>query len=39
VFPTQEIKEGRADGALVVSFRMGNYEAIQNILKSRIPIS
>lgn len=37
VFPTQEIKEERPDGSLVVSFRMGHYEAIQNILKSWIP--
>jgi predicted DNA-binding transcriptional regulator YafY len=37
MFPTQEIKEERTDGSLVVSFRMGNYEAIQNILKSWIP--
>jgi predicted DNA-binding transcriptional regulator YafY len=37
MFPTQEIKEERPDGSLVVSFRMGQYEAIQNILKSWIP--
>ncbi len=37
MFPTQEIKEERPDGSLVVSFRVGNYEAIQNILKSWIP--
>ena len=37
MFPTQEIKEERPDGLLVVSFWMGQYEAIWNILKSWIP--
>jgi predicted DNA-binding transcriptional regulator YafY len=37
MFPTQEIKDERPDGSLVVSFRVGRYEAIQNILKSWIP--
>lgn len=37
MFPTQEIKEDRADGSLVVSFRVGHYEAIRNLLKSWIP--
>ena len=37
MFPTQEIKEEKPDGSLVVSFRMGRYEAIENILKSWIP--
>jgi predicted DNA-binding transcriptional regulator YafY len=37
MFPTQEIREERPDGSLVVSFRMGRYEAIENILKSWIP--
>ena len=37
MFPTQEIREERPDGSLVVSFQMGQYEAIQNILKSWIP--
>jgi len=37
MFPTQEIKEERPDGALVVSYRVGHYEAIRNILKSWIP--
>jgi len=37
MFPTQEIKEERPDGSLVVSFRVGQYEAIRNILKSWIP--
>ena len=36
MFPTQEIREERPDGSLVVSFRMGQYEAIRNILKSWI---
>lgn len=37
MFPTQEIKEERPDGSLVVSYRVGHYEAIRNILKSWIP--
>ncbi len=37
MFPTQEIKEERPDGSIVVSFRVGYYEAIRNILKSWIP--
>jgi len=37
MFPTQEIKEERPDGSLVVTFRIGHYEAIRNILKSWIP--
>ena len=37
MFPTQEIKEERPDGSLVVSFKVGQYEAIINILKSWIP--
>jgi predicted DNA-binding transcriptional regulator YafY len=37
MFPTQEIKEEKADGSLVVSYRIGHYEAVRNILKSWIP--
>ena len=37
IFPTQEIEEERPDGSLVVSYRVGHYEAISNILKSWIP--
>jgi predicted DNA-binding transcriptional regulator YafY len=37
MFPTQEIKEERPDGSIVVTFRVGNYESIRNILKSWIP--
>ncbi|ABC76790.1 helix-turn-helix transcriptional regulator [Syntrophus aciditrophicus] len=37
MYPTQEIKEERPDGSLVVTFRVGNYEAIRDILKSWIP--
>ena len=37
MFPTQEVKEERPDGSLVVSYRVGHYEAIRNILKSWIP--
>jgi len=37
MFPTQQIKEERTDGSLVVSFRVGHYEAIRDMLKSWIP--
>ena len=37
MFPTQEIKEERPDGSLVVTFRVGQYEAIRDMLKSWIP--
>ena len=37
MFPTQEIKEERADGSLVVAFRVGRYEAIRDILKAWLP--
>ena len=37
MFPTQEIKEERPDGSLVVTFRVGYYDAIRHILKSWIP--
>ncbi len=37
MFPTQEIKEERPDGSLIVTFRVGQYEAIRDILKSWIP--
>jgi predicted DNA-binding transcriptional regulator YafY len=35
--PTQEIREERPDGSLIVTFRVGHYEAIHNIIKSWIP--
>jgi len=37
MFPSQEIKEEKKDGSLVVTFRVGRYEAIRDILKSWIP--
>jgi len=37
MFPTREIQEERPDGSLIVTFRVGHYEAIHNILKSWIP--
>jgi len=37
MFPTQEIKEEMSDGSLIVTFRVGQYEAIRDILKSWIP--
>jgi len=37
MYPTQEIKEERPDGSLVMTFRVGNYETISDILKSWIP--
>ena len=37
MFPTQEIKEERPDGSLVIMFRERHYEAIRDVLKSWIP--
>jgi len=37
MFPTQQIKEERPDGSLVVTFRVGHQDAILHILKSWIP--
>jgi predicted DNA-binding transcriptional regulator YafY len=37
VFPTQEIREEKSDGSLIVSFLVGNYEEIRNILKVWLP--
>ena len=37
MFPTQQIKEEKPDGSLIVSFRVGHYEAIRDMLKSWIP--
>lgn len=37
MFPTQQIKEEKPDGSLVVTFRVGHEEAIRNLLKSWIP--
>ena len=37
VFPTQEIREEKSDGSLIVSFLVGNYEEIRNILKTWLP--
>jgi predicted DNA-binding transcriptional regulator YafY len=37
MFPTQEIKEERPDGSLIVTFRVGHFEAIRHIIKSWIP--
>lgn len=37
MFPTQEILEERKDGSVVVSYRVGHYGAIWNILKVWIP--
>ena len=37
MYPSQEITEERPDGSLVVTFSVGHYEAIKNMLKSWIP--
>jgi len=37
MYPTQRIIEEREDGSIIVSFKVGQYEAIQNMLKSWIP--
>jgi predicted DNA-binding transcriptional regulator YafY len=37
MYPHQEIKEERADGTVVVSFKVGNLEEIMNTLKVWLP--
>ena len=37
MFPTQQIREERPDGSLVITFQVGHEEAIRNLLKSWIP--
>ncbi len=37
IFPTQEIREEKSDGSLIVSFLVGNYGEIRNILKVWLP--
>ena len=37
IFPSQEIREVKPDGSLIVSFLVGNYEEIRNILKAWLP--
>jgi predicted DNA-binding transcriptional regulator YafY len=37
MYPTQEIKEERPDGSLVISFKVGNLESIYKVLKAWIP--
>ena len=37
MFPTQEIQQEKADGSLIISYRMGCYEAIVGVIKSWIP--
>ena len=37
MYPSQEIKEERPDGSLIMTFSVGHYEAIKNMLKSWIP--
>ncbi|MBM4309550.1 MAG: WYL domain-containing transcriptional regulator [Deltaproteobacteria bacterium] len=37
IFPTQQIREEKKDGSLVVSFMVGNFEEIRNILKRWLP--
>lgn len=37
IFPTQEIKEEKPDGSLIVIFKVGNFEEIRDILKAWLP--
>ena len=37
IFPTQEIKETRPDGSLIVSLKVGHFGEVQEILKSWLP--
>jgi predicted DNA-binding transcriptional regulator YafY len=37
MYPTQKILEEKADGSIVVSYHVGDYHAIWNMIKSWIP--
>jgi len=37
IFPTQEIKETRPDGSLIVSLKVGHFGEVREILKSWLP--
>ena len=37
IFPTQEIKEEKPDGSLIVSLKVGKYEEVRDLLKSWLP--
>jgi len=37
IFPTQEIRESRPDGSLIVSLKVGHYGEVRDILKSWLP--
>jgi hypothetical protein len=37
IFPTQEIKETRPDGSLIVSLKVGHFGEVRDILKSWLP--
>jgi len=37
IFPTQKIRDVKPDSSLIVSFLVGNYEEIRNILKAWLP--
>ena len=37
IFPTQEIKETKSDGSLIVLFKIGNYDEIRDTIKAWLP--
>ena len=37
MYPTQEIQEENPDGSLIVSFKVGHYDAVRHILKTWLP--
>ena len=37
MYPTQEIREENPDGSLIVSFKVGHYDAVRHILKAWLP--
>ena len=37
IFPTQEIRETRPDGSLIVSLKVGNFGEIRETLKAWLP--
>ncbi len=37
IYPTQEIREEKPDGSLIVSFQVGHFDAVRHLLKAWLP--
>jgi len=37
IYPTQEIREEKPDGSLIISFQIGHYDAVRHLLKAWLP--